>query len=263
LEDDFKSLIKSLKSEQFDVILDLHNNLRTRRLALALGVKRYKVDKLNIAKWLLVNLKIDRMPNVHIVDRYLHAAKPLHVTNDNLGLDYTISPEVGLPEEVNLPDSFVCYAIGGQHATKKMPVNKMIELCSGINRSVILIGGKEDVAAADEVVMAANNVVSLCGQLSISQSALILQRSDWVVSHDTGMMHIAAAFGKKVISIWGNTVPSFGMFPYKPDQQSEIFEVTGLSCRPCSKIGHDQCPKGHFDCMNTQNIEKMAQRINQ
>jgi ADP-heptose:LPS heptosyltransferase len=63
------------------------------------------------------------------------------------------------------------------------------------------------------------------------------------------MMHIAAAFKKKIYSVWGNTIPAFGMTPYLADDKLKIIEVENLSCRPCTKIGFEKCPKGHFDCM--------------
>jgi ADP-heptose:LPS heptosyltransferase len=65
-------------------------------------------------------------------------------------------------------------------------------------------------------------------------------------------MHIAAAFGKPIFSVWGNTVPAFGMYPYKTEFQA--LEVLGLPCRPCSKIGYAKCPQGHFKCMREQNL---------
>jgi ADP-heptose:LPS heptosyltransferase len=71
-------------------------------------------------------------------------------------------------------------------------------------------------------------------------------------------MHIGAAFGKKIISIWGNTVPEFGMYPYRANPASIQFEVDGLKCRPCSKIGHQACPKKHFKCMLNQDLDGIA-----
>src|SRR5262245_21716119 len=79
-------LVSELRKEKYDVILDLHNNLRTRILKWKLGVKSYSFDKLNIEKWLMVNFKINKLPDVHIVDRYLETAKSLGVKNDALGL---------------------------------------------------------------------------------------------------------------------------------------------------------------------------------
>jgi ADP-heptose:LPS heptosyltransferase len=74
------------------------------------------------------------------------------------------------------------------------------------------------------------------------------------------MMHIAACFDTQILSIWGNTTPEFGMSPYRPqgtniDQQ---FQVEGLSCRPCSKIGFHECPKNHFHCMIMQDAKAIA-----
>ncbi|MBL7917238.1 MAG: glycosyl transferase, partial [Bacteroidia bacterium] len=56
------------------------------------------------------------------------------------------------------------------------------------------------------------------------------------------------------ISFWGNTIPEFGMYPYKPHPESKIMEVKNLKCRPCSKLGYKKCPKQHFNCMNQQNV---------
>jgi len=94
------------------------------------------------------------------------------------------------------------------------------------------------------------SVINACGIFSIQQSASVIARAEWVITPDTGMMHIAAAFSKKIISVWGNTIPEFGMGPYKPNAENKIVEMKNLSCRPCSKLGYEQCPKGHFKCMN-------------
>jgi ADP-heptose:LPS heptosyltransferase len=51
-------------------------------------------------------------------------------------------------------------------------------------------------------------------------------------------MHITAALKKNIVSVWGNTIPQFGMYPYLSGEKSKIFEVEGLKCRPCSKLGH-------------------------
>ena len=84
-----------------------------------------------------------------------------------------------------------------------------------------------------------------------------------IVSNDTGLMHIAAAFQIPVVSVWGNTVPAFGMYPYYGNQPTKHFEaeVNGLSCRPCSKIGHHKCPKGHFKCMELQDLHLINQKV--
>ena len=270
LEDDLNALAGQLKAEQFDYIVDLHNNLRTRRLKSKLGKPSAAFPKLNWEKWLIVNFKVNKLPNIHIVDRYMEAAAPLGVKKDALGLDYFI-PEKDEVEDEWLPEThrreFVAFAIGGAHETKKLPMDRMIELCDKINKPIVLLGGKEDIENGNKIADFFDRkyeqedfkepllelgkkalIYNACGKFNINQSASILKRASYVFTHDTGMMHIAAALKKNIFSIWGNTIPEFGMYPYQT--KFTILESKKVSCRPCSKIGYDKCPKGHFNCMN-------------
>ena len=114
----------------------------------------------------------------------------------------------------------------------------------------MLIGGKEDFHNGEEIVAKTKNTKNTCGKYSIGQSAFIIKNAKFIITHDTGMMHIAAAFKKKIFSIWGSTIPDFGMSPYLANTDSKIIEVKNLSCKPCTKIGFEKCPKRHFKCMN-------------
>ena len=264
-----RELVQQLKAEKFDYVVDLHHNLRTLLITRQLGVKSSSFDKLNWQKWLLVNAKIDRLPRVHIVQRYLAAAAPLGVHDDGQGLDYFIPADQEI-DLASLPAPFaagyVAVAIGAQHATKRLPLEKLVELCQRLApRPVILLGGPEDAPVAEAIMAAVSQENSLshsvtqsliangCGRYSLHQSASLLRQAELVVSHDTGLMHIAAAFGRPIVSIWGNTVPEFGMYPFRTEYQ--VLEVAGLSCRPCSKIGFDKCPQGHFKCMREQRLD--------
>ena len=287
LSGSLRELVRELRAEKFDFIVDLHHNLRTRLIKLQLNVKSAGFDKLNRQKWLLVNFKINTLPNIHVVDRYLAAAASLGVKNDGQGLDYFI-PEGQEIDLQTLPAGFhrgyVAVAIGAQHATKRLPVEKLIELCAKLNRPIMLLGGPEDESTGHIIELAfaegaasgqpralipespyyfpsspptfqlANPLIhNGCGRYSLHQSASLLRQAQVVVSHDTGLMHIAAAFQKEIFSVWGNTVPAFGMYPYKTDFR--VLEVPGLPCRPCSKIGFAQCPQGHFKCMKDQALD--------
>jgi heptosyltransferase-2 len=251
-------LIQNLKKENFDYIIDLHNNLRTVNIWSQLRVKRYKLDKLNWEKWLMVRLKVNVLPYMHIVDRYMDTVSHFGIENDGNGLDYFI-PEQTNVSQFDLPESYAVYALGAQHNTKKLPFLKQVELCQKVNSPLVLIGGNEDKEAGEKLSRACSNAINLCGQLNIDQSALIMKNAQKVYAHDTGMMHIAAALRKPIVSIWGNTIPEFGMTPYYPqdvdDSLSTILEVEDLGCRPCSKIGYEKCPKGHFKCMVNQSFE--------
>ncbi len=162
---------------------------------------------------------------------------------------------------------FIGIVIGGMHFTKMLPSDKVVELISKIEKPIILLGGPDDFQKGEEIVRSSKStILNACGKFTINQSASLISLADEIVTNDTGLMHIATAFGKKIISLWGNTIPAFGMYPYlKKTEKSKsyIFEVPELSCRPCSKIGHKRCPKKHFDCMNKQNLNKIAEILNQ
>lgn len=269
LQDSLIDLIAHLRKERYDYVIDLHHNLRTFILKIALQAQSFSFDKLNWQKWLLVNLKINKLPNVHIVDRYLATVAPLGIKADNLGLDYFIPDDDKVPMAW-LPEThqkgFVAYAIGAQHGTKRLPLKRMIELCDKINKPIVLLGGPEDAARGHELEAFFNHtpgheyekgllelnkktvVYNACGKFNLNQSASLIKQAQYVFTHDTGLMHIAAAFKKEIFSIWGNTLPEFGMYPYRT--RFTVLENRKAECRPCSKIGFAQCPKGHFKCMN-------------
>ena len=241
-------VIGDLKKENYDYVIDLHNNLRTQILKFKLGVPSRSFNKLNMEKFMLTTFKMDSIPKVHIVDRYLDTVLHLGIKNDNEGLDFFLSAK----DEVDVscfPNNYTAFVIGGQHATKILPTKKIISIIKNIDKPVLLIGGPEDGYRGEEIAKACDKVVNTCGKYSILHSASLVQQATMVITHDTGMMHIAAAFNKKIYSVWGNTIPEFGMYPYKANASSRMIEVKGLSCRPCSKIGYAKCPKGHFKCM--------------
>ena len=247
IDKSINEVISDLKKENYDYVIDLHSNLRTQILKLKLGVTAKSFNKLNWEKFLLTNFKTNILPDVHIVDRYLDTVKFLGITNDNKGLDFFLS-EADKVDLTESPKDYIAFVIGGQHATKILPTAKIVSICKKLNKSVLLIGGPDDKARGDEISKA-SGAINTCGDHSLLQSAFLIKNSAYVISHDTGMMHIAAAFKKKIYSVWGNTIPEFGMYPYLSDKNSKMIEVQDLSCRPCSKIGYDKCPKGHFKCM--------------
>lgn len=273
LHDDLQQVTEQLKKEKYDFVIDLHNNLRTLRVKKALKVKSYSFPKLNMEKWLLTNLKINLMPDKSIVERYFEAVKPLHVRNDGKGLDYFLPNDKKLTEK-DIPMShwggFVGCVIGGSYATKKLPVSQWKKLCALVPYPLMLLGGPEDlnegleIAALDPI-----KIYNSCGKFNLNESAELVKYARVVVSNDTGLMHVAAAFQKPVISLWGNTSPGMGMFPYygfnnlkdRVVAQSVIMENKGLGCHPCSKLGYKKCPKGHFKCMNELDMNIVAEQV--
>jgi ADP-heptose:LPS heptosyltransferase len=265
IEKSTNEITSKLKSLDFDYIIDLHNNIRTRSLSWKLGVKTYRFPKLNIKKWLYVRFKINLLPNIHIVDRYFDAVKSLSIKNDFLPCDFYIKEK----DQVNINQNFkinaysyVAFAVGAQFATKRLPNHKIREICKKISLPIILLGGPEDAQNGKEIQLGLSHVTNACGTFTLSQSASIVEQAKTVITHDTGLMHIASAFEKHIVSIWGNTTPAIGMYPYMPRKKDfSLHEVDNLSCRPCSKIGFKACPQKHFKCMENQDVEAIVKSV--
>jgi ADP-heptose:LPS heptosyltransferase len=270
-QDSIGQTVQSLKTENFTHLIDLHNNQRTLLLKWKLGIPARSFNKLNFQKWLIVNTKYNILPPLHIVDRYMETVSFLNVQNDGKGLDFFIRPndEVDIPTHFPMIGSspFVAMAIGAAHATKCLPFHKLLVICELIKLPIILLGGVNDVEIGQKLSLKLpKQVVNACGQLSLQQSASVIKQAVKIITPDTGLMHIAAAFNKPIISIWGNTIPEFGMYPYLPKQNPANYvmaEVKGLPCRPCSKIGFDTCPKKHFRCMELIDENFVADWVNE
>ena len=267
-------MIEELKLENYDYIIDLHNNVKTLRLKNELKVKSFSFYKLNIQKYILTALKVNLLPKVHIVERYLKTVASFGVKNDGEGLDHFISSREETKRD-DIPAShyagYIACVIGAAHGTKRWPVHKWKEFCKTMDHPVILLGGKTDAEAAREIASVDDvKVYNACGKFSINESADLVRKAKLIISNDTGLMHIAAAYKKPLISLWGNTVPSFGMYPYygerflagRQKKIYDIIQVNKLWCRPCSKIGYDKCPLGHFKCMEKIEVQTVLNAAN-
>ena len=268
LESDVDATIDALKKIKFDYIIDLHHNLRTWKIKSALGVKAFCYHKLSLKKLLLAKLHINLLPTTHVCERYIDSLKYFNVVNDGKGLDYFFPSKTSF-SAANLPTShqagFVAFVIGASYFNKKMPIDKWIQLAAKIKMPIVLIGGKEDEMAATSIATSNSiGIYNACGKYSIQESASILQMSKLVVSHDTGFLHIAAAFKKPTITIWGATSPALQFEAYYPRENAPAHYnalVPNLNCQPCSKQGAGKCPQGHFACMQLQDIDLVASKV--
>jgi len=267
IEKNIDEVIHYLKAEKYDYLIDLHHNLRTFMLKRNLKIPHHSFRKLNIQKWLLVNFRYNKMPHLHIVDRYFETVRFLGVTNNFEGCELFFSPSdvIDTYKRWNLsPQGYLAVAIGAQFATKMLPINLLIDILKKVNFPIILLGGKNDKQRSLQLLDGLHNhsqrIVNAVDQLSLMESASVVSSAKAILTHDTGLMHIATAFKIPIVSVWGNTVPALGMYPYYPKDSKKysVHQVEELSCRPCSKIGYDSCPKKHFHCMTLQNVDSIC-----
>ena len=259
----FNILIEGLKKENFDLVIDLHKNIRTFKIKRAINTKLFSFNKLNFKKWLFVHFKIDLLPDVHIIDRYFDGLKSLNIKNDNQGVEYHLPHKlaIDLKQYHIQKKQYLVLSLGATYHTKQIPNNVLLMLLKRLNDShVVLIGaGNKDTEKADFIMNNSNhkNIINLCNKLTINESAYIIKHSKTIITGDTGMMHIASCFDIDIITLWGNTHPKLGMHAYVSKEKVQN-HVVNLACHPCSKLGSDKCPRGHFNCMNMQDTKKIV-----
>lgn len=262
-----RNTIAELKAQNFSHIIDLQNNIRSNRITRRLKKSTFKVNKLNVEKWLFVQFKINKLPNKHIVDRYFDTLKTLKIENDLKGLDYYSEPEAiqiiqQLPKFTD--NGYIVAVTGAAHKTKQIPDHIFTTILNEANFPVVFTGNSTDKTKANAIIETLQTQsFNACGICTLGETAEIIKNAKLIITPDTGAMHIAAAHNKPTISLWGNTVPEFGMYSYMPNNKSNYYiaEVANLKCRPCSKIGHKQCPKEHFNCMNNQDTKAIVNKI--
>jgi ADP-heptose:LPS heptosyltransferase len=256
--------IEEIKAENYDYIIDLHNNLRTSLIKLRTGIKSSTYKKQRLRKWLSLKFDLKLVPPVHLVDRYLKTVKFLGVKNDAKPIDYYIKTEHDLKKllPASHQENYVAFVIGATHFTKRMPNEKIINICRQIDRPVVLLGGEDVKANGTEIADAAGNkVYNACGGTSLDESVYLVSKATSVIGFDTGLTHIAEAFDKPIASIWGGTVPELlGVQPYMV-KDAEVIGIN-LPCRPCSKFGLEKCPLGHFKCMKDIADNKVVDFVN-
>lgn len=265
---------RTLKTVKYDLVINLRTDIRSKILAFLFRTKTYSLKSIDWHQWLIVRLKINRLSNIHFVDRLMNVLRPLGVKTDELGLDFFI-PEKDKVTLDWLPESFqkgfVVFSLAAPYATRKLTVHRMIELCDKINRPIILLGKQQDAATGDAIstffeknqdvgweegLLELNKktmIYNACGKFNFNQMASLLKQSRAVFTFDSDFIPISSAFRKETFGLWGNTILLFGRYPYRT--KFTVLESNSVSCRPCSTNGFDRCPKGHFKCMNTINFD--------
>lgn len=261
-----RALKHKIKQEGYQLIVDIHDSLRSKYLRSFRGPEYVLTfDKRVVERTMLVQLKRNLYREVvSVADRYIEPLKQFGIEPDGRGPELHVPDEIlfGVnamvaPLKLHRFERVVGVCPGSRHATKRWPAERYAELAVRLARSqqaaLLIFGGVADgeIAATIERRVAGevgrDHVANFAGKLSLLQTAAAMQYCDVVVTNDSGLMHIASAMNKKVVALFGSTVREFGFFPV--GSEHVVIEQRELPCRPCSHIGRNECPEGHFRCM--------------
>jgi len=257
---------KKLRQQHYDLAIVPHRSFRSALLIRGSGIPLRIGFNSSAGHWFFTE-SIPYPKGVHEINRNLHLLKPfgqnpdeyikpeLYFTED----DYRIVEEWMVTENISSDAQKVVMAPGSVWATKRWLPERYGQLANDLveqGREVILIGGDTD-AAIGEVVLREAKVPlhNAIGRFTLRQSALLIQKSDLLITNDSAPLHLGVAVSTPVLAIFGPTVPAFGFYPY--GEKDRILETKGLSCRPCSIHGGMKCPIGTFDCMKNISVKQV------
>ncbi|MCD8554427.1 lipopolysaccharide heptosyltransferase II [Seleniivibrio sp.] len=255
---------KYLEQRGFDIVLTPHKSFRT-NLTLWLAKIPVRVGFVESAFSALLTSSCARYMDLHEVQRNLtlyeaafgeYPAKyPLKVVID----------QEKKAEFAKLGENLIGIAPGSVWATKMWPAERFAEVADRLKEdgyTPVIIGAPEDVPAAEKLMKAAKyEHINMCGKTSLKELPALIANFGFMVTNDSGPMHIAVAAGVRCIAIFGPTVKELGFTPY--DEVSRVAEVAGLNCRPCGLHGSRKCPKKHFRCMleiSTQDVLALLEK---
>jgi lipopolysaccharide heptosyltransferase II len=275
---ELQKLKEKVRSENYDLIIDIHNSLRSRYIRFFSGAKNIVVINKRIClRTILVKFKKNFYRNIiSVADRYIEPVESYNIKNDEQGLDLYISNEIisQVSERLRLfklqrDENVIGFCPSAKHATKRWPAERFIEvgirLVDEQRAKIFLFGGVNDTVLCSSIADGINKkfnveqAVNFSGQVTLLETAALMRYCDIVITNDSGLMHLAAAMKKKLVAIFGSTVREFGFFPTGTDHI--VVERKGLYCRPCSPIGRRICPEGHFRCMNEIQVEDVLTSV--
>ena len=268
----FTSLQKireKIHQTRYDIILDIHNNLRSRYLCAGLPflsffkTRLYRIHKNQIFRFLLVIFKINLYHKIYsrvipVWEKYLQTARSLGIIAEDGRLELFL-PEEAITAAQNFRAALekskwdIVMAPGARHFSKRWPEEYFVELIKQLfaktGLRTILVGGAEDISMIEKILrqLQEGMAVSSVGKLSLLETAALIKQSKLMISNDSGLMHLGAALDVPLIAIFGSTVKELGFFPNSP--KAVVVENGGLYCRPCSHTGRSDCPEKHFRCM--------------
>jgi heptosyltransferase-2 len=273
-----QELKETLRAEHYDLVVDLHDSLRTMYLRNFCDTKEVvTVDKRLYARWQLVHFKRNVYgDSVPVADRYIETVKDFGILNDGKGLELFIPDEIQFSVSgkmaklrLNEFEKVIGICPGAKHFTKRWQREKFadvsIHIAKKYHAKILVFGGEQDKDDCRTIVSLINHnafenaSADFSGEFSLLEVAAAIEFCDVIVTNDTGLMHIACARQRKVVAVFGSTVQEFGFAPY--GTESVVIENNSLDCRPCSHVGRAECPKGHFKCMNDIGADEVQRAV--
>jgi heptosyltransferase-1 len=250
---ELRRLFKDLRVERFDYVVDLQGLLRSGVIAKATGAPvRIGFKEAREGSTLFYTHRVEGGRDIHAVDRYLKVASFLGCRVDEVRFPFPPADGSQHPV-VPVKGEYAVMAPGARGPLKRWPAQRFGELASRLPVRTVVIGSKGDRMLAEEVVKESRgNAVSLAGRTNMRGLIEIIRDARFMVSNDTGPMHIAAALGVHVFGLFGPTSP----LRTGPYGSSRTIIRKDIPCSPCYKRACNT-----VQCLDSITVGEVADKI--
>jgi heptosyltransferase-2 len=243
---DILRLVRANRATRYDFIINLHRFASSGLIAVLSQTKTIGFNKNPLSRFYTLKLPHPISKGIHEIDRNFTLIAAL-------GVKHLVKPSIVPSEEAvqkvtkYQETPYVCFAPASVWATKQLPMEKWVELSEKQDPIIYLLGGPNDRTRCETIkTQSPARTVNLAGELSLMESVALMKGAVRNYVNDSGPLHFASAVNAPVTAYFCSTVTDFGFGPLSDD--SEVKEVTGLTCRPCGLHGKKECPEGHFKC---------------
>ncbi|MBI3378971.1 MAG: lipopolysaccharide heptosyltransferase II [Nitrospirae bacterium] len=252
---ELRSLFKSLKAEKYDIVMDLQGLLRSGILAKATGAPvRIGFKEAREGSRIFYTHTVKAGKDVHAVDRYLEIAKFIGCDISDIKFPFPLSFKSQLSTlNFQLPERYAVIVPGARWQTKRWFPERFGQLSSMMQVKSIIVGGESDADIASIVIRNSDgNAISAVGKTTLKVLIEVIRNARFVVTNDSGPMHIAAALNVPVFAIFGPTNP----LRTGPYGKSHVIIRKGLECSPCYR---KNCRA--VQCMEMISVREVADAI--
>lgn len=252
---EIRNLLRELRKEKYDIVIDLQGLLRSGVITGATGSPvRIGFEEAREGSRFFYTCKVEGGKGIHAVDRYLKIAEFLGCNITEVCFPLPLYANSSLVVHNSLPsEDYAVMVPGARWKTKKWPPEKFGELASLLPIRTVIIGGKGDKGIVKEILaFSSGKTVSLVGETDLKGLIEVVRRSLFMISNDSGPMHIAAGLGIPVFAIFGPTDP----MRTGPYGRSHAIIREDLLCSPCFKKKCDD-----MKCMESLSVEKVYEII--
>ncbi len=255
------SLSSRLKKDRFDLVIDLHGNLRSLMVCGLMGsVPCLRVPRERWRRLALVwfKLKTSR-PIPSVRERCGKVLSSMGLKPGRLLPRLSLNPTALEAQKRHglegLKKPSIGFCLSSRHATKRWTAESALTCMNTLKTSsggnLVLLGFETD----ERLALEGHPALDLVGKTSLVELAGVIGSLSVLVSVDSGPLHVAEALGIPVVSLFGPTVPDFG---FAPVLAGSTWIEESLPCRPCSLHGGERCPLGHHRCMEEISADRVA-----